>query len=565
MAPSPNATQSVPVPVIDQKLMPVFSDLSEPGSEAAASGTLVKEESLSRTPSGAEPADVAEELGDPDAVSSATGAESVVRSATAAENPEPTSSEQASPPLSETAQKQESLQISMNIVWVLVTGFLVMFMQAGFALVETGFTRAKNVGHTMSMNFMVYAVGMLGYWFSGFAFQMGGTGAPNSVSTVTTLGPEVGEQLNTLLGIEYDGKFFGLIGWSGFMLPAEMMYGGIFALFLFQMVFMDTAATIPTGAMSERWKFPSFLLTSLLIGGFIYPVYACWVWGGGWLAALGQHYGLGHGHVDFAGSSVVHLCGGVLAFVGAALLGPRYGKFDRDGTIHPIPGHNLAYGFAGTFVLAFGWFGFNAGSTLSATDPQIGVIATNTMLAGSAGAVTGMIMAWILFRKPDPSFMCNGMLAGLVSITAPCAFVDSPMAVLIGAIGGLIVVPSALIVEKFCRVDDPVGAVSVHGVCGIWGCLSVGIFANGRYGSGWNGVEGNVTGLLYGDERQIIAQLIGVGACVFGVGLLAFIVFGLQRLTIGLRTPVRAEIAGLDIAELGALGYQPDLNPEPNP
>ncbi|MFQ3577764.1 MAG: hypothetical protein SNJ52_01980, partial [Verrucomicrobiia bacterium] len=409
---------------------------------------------------------------------------------------------------------QDNIEVPINILWVLICGFLVMLMQSGFAMVETGFTRAKNVAHTMAMNFMVYAVGMLGYWLCGFAIQMGGTGAPGSVSTVLSLGEDVGSHLNQMIGFEIDGKYFGLLGNAGYMLAGDFLYGGVFALFLFQMMFMDTAATIPTGTMAERWSFLSFLLASFFTGAVVYPIFACWVWGGGWLAALGVNYGLGHGHVDFAGSSVVHLTGGMLALVGGALLGARYGKYNRDGSANPIPGHNLSMGFIGTFILAFGWFGFNAGSTLSGLDPQIGIIAANTMLAGAAGAVGGMTTAWLLFKKPDPSFMCNGLLAGLVSVTAGCPFVDAWMAVTIGLIGGVVVVFSALFIERRLRIDDPVGAISVHGVCGIWGCLAVGIFANGKYGDGWNGVEGNVAGLIAGDSTQIVAQIVGISTCI---------------------------------------------------
>ncbi len=457
----------------------------------------------------------------------------------------------------------DNIEVPLNILWVLVCGFLVMLMQSGFAMVEAGFTRAKNVAHTMAMNFMVYAVGMLGYWLCGFALQMGGTGAPGSVSTVLTLGEDVGSHLNQMIGFEIDGKYFGLLGNAGYMLAGDFLYGGVFALFLFQMMFMDTTATIPTGTMAERWSFLSFLIASFLTGAVVYPIFACWVWGGGWLAALGVNFGLGHGHVDFAGSSVVHLTGGMLALVGGALLGARYGKYNSDGSANPIPGHNLSMGFVGSFILAFGWFGFNAGSTLSGLDPQIGVIATNTMLAGAGGAVAGMTTAWLLFKKPDPSFMCNGLLAGLVSVTAGCPFVDAWMAVLIGSVGGVIVVFSALFIEHKLRIDDPVGAISVHGVCGIWGCIAVGIFANGKYGDGWNGVDGNVTGLIAGDATQIIAQLIGIASCILTIGFLSLVMYGLLRITVGLRVDVRDEIAGLDLAEMGALGYQPDLNPDP--
>ncbi|HYT76778.1 MAG TPA: hypothetical protein VEL79_18630, partial [Vicinamibacterales bacterium] len=313
-------------------------------------------------------------------------------------------------------------KIAINIVWTLFTGFLVMFMQAGFAMVETGFTRAKNVAHTMSMNFMVYAIGMLGFWICGYAIQMGGVGA------VAALGGTA--PLNHEFTVTLFGKTFGLFGLKGFFLGGDSYDVGVFTLFLFQMVFMDTAATIPTGAMAERWKFSAFVLFGFFMAMFAYPLYANWVWGGGWLSQLGTNFGLGHGHVDFAGSSVVHMVGGVAALAGAIVLGPRIGKYTKDGEAVAIPGHHIPMAIIGTFILAFGWFGFNPGSTLAGGDLRIAVIAVNTMLASAAGAFSAMMYMWLRFGKPDPSMMANGMLAGLVAITAPCAFITAPSAVI---------------------------------------------------------------------------------------------------------------------------------------
>ena len=444
--------------------------------------------------------------------------------------------------------------IALNVVWTLVTGFLVMFMQAGFALVETGFVRKKNAAHTMAMNFMVYALGMLGYWMSGFAFQMGGVGDASSVSSLAgpsgSLGLGVGSQLAHELGISLGGKFFGLLGGAGFFLPPNMLEGGIFALFLFQMVFMDTAATIPTGAMAERFMFRAFCWYGVAVGAVIYPLYANWVWGGGWLAALGKNFGLGHGVVDFAGSSVVHLCGGTIALVGACMLGKRHKSGGES-----LSQHNLPFAVVGTFILAFGWFGFNAGSTLQGTDTHIGVIATNTALASAAGAVSAMIVVWRRFGKPDLSYMCNGMLAGLVAITAPCAFVDSWAAVTLGILAGLMMNYSTKVLAER-GVDDPVGAISVHGSCGALGILALGVFANGMYGADWNGVKGSmVKGLLYGDASQFVAQLIGCTACIATVSAVSFLVFKLIRSTVGLRSLREDEEVGLDAAELGVEAY----------
>src|SRR4051794_4520132 len=323
-----------------------------------------------------------------------------------------------------------------------------MFMQAGFALVETGFTRAKNVAHTMGMNFMVYAIGMLGYWFCGYAIQMGGIGA---VSALGGTAP-----LNAEFTVNAFGHTWGLFGMKGFFLGGDSYDVGVFTLFLFQMVFMDTAATIPTGAMAERWKFSAFCVFGFFMAMFAYPLFANWVWGGGWLAQLGAQFGLGHGHVDFAGSSVVHLVGGVAALAGAIVLGPRIGKYTKDGTPVAIPGHHIPMAIAGTFILAFGWFGFNPGSTLAGGDLRIAVVAVNTMLAGAAGAFSAMVYVWMRYGKPDPSMMANGLLAGLVAITAPCAFVNSIAAVGIGLIAGVLVVVSVFFVERTLKVDDPV-------------------------------------------------------------------------------------------------------------
>ena len=290
--------------------------------------------------------------------------------------------------------------VAINVVWTLVCGFLVMFMQTGFAMVETGFTRAKNAAHTFAMNFMVYGLAMLGYWVCGFALQAGGVGP------LGTLGGY--DKLNLEFALHLGGKPWGLFGHTGFFLTGVAYSAPVFAYCLFQMVFMDTTATIPTGAMAERWRFSAFCVFSVLIGAFIYPIYANWVWGGGWLSQLGVNLGLGHGHVDFAGSSVVHLTGGVIALVGARLLGPRRGKYNVDGTPNAIPGHNILMALVGTFILCFGWFGFNTGSTLAGSDLRIGVIATNTMLAGAAGSITAMLYMWMQFGKPDPSMLANG-------------------------------------------------------------------------------------------------------------------------------------------------------------
>jgi len=455
----------------------------------------------------------------------------------------------ADPTITELAKSVADTQTALNIVWTVVAGALVMFMQAGFALVETGLTRAKNMAHTMGMNFFVYAIGILGFYFVGFGLQMGGMGP------MATFGGEEMLKASAEFTVNLFGKDFGLFGTSGFMLPPAMFTPAVAAMFFFQMVFMDTTCTIPTGALAERWKLTHFVLFSFVIATIIYPVYGNWVWGGGWLSTLGSNFGLGHGHVDFAGSSVVHMTGGVIAIVTSKILGPRIGKYTSDGRITPIPPHNVAYVMTGTFILAFGWFGFNAGSTLAGTDTQLAIVAVNTMLASASGAFTAYIFTTWKFGKPDPSWLANGMLAGLVAITAPCAFVDAWAALLIGAIAGVLVVVAALFIDTKLKIDDPVGAIAVHGVNGAFGVLSVGLFANGKYGDGLNGVKGTVSGLFYGNAGQLYAQVIGVLANIVYVGLLAGVSFWLLSKIVKMRPSAEEEMAGLDIPEMGVYGY----------
>ena len=442
-------------------------------------------------------------------------------------------------------------RIAVNIVWTLVCGFLVMFMQAGFAMAETGFTQAKNAGHTMAMNFMIYAIGVLGYWICGFAIQMGGVGG------VATLGG--GTTLNGEFVINLFGKDFGLFGTKGFFLSGVTYDAVIFTIFLFQMVFMDTTATIPTGAMAERWTFKSFVVYGFFISALVYPLYANWVWGGGWLSQLGKNFGFGHGHVDFAGSSVVHMTGGVAALAGAMVLGPRIGKFKSDGTPNAIPGHHIPMAIVGCFILAFGWFGFNAGSTLAGGDLRIGVVATNTMLAGAAAAVSSMFYMWFRYGKPDISMSANGLLAGLVAITAPCAFVNSVSAVVIGTVAGVLVCVSVVFFERALKIDDPVGAISVHGVNGAWGVLALGLFADGTYGDGLNGVTGTVKGLFYGDSSQFVAQTVGILTNIIFVFIVMFVFFKVLDKIIPLRVDPELEVDGLDQAEVAVTAY-PDFN-----
>lgn len=436
---------------------------------------------------------------------------------------------------------------SLNLAWVLIGAFLVMFMQAGFAMLETGFTRAKNAVNTMAMNLLIYPIGLAGFWLTGYGLMMGGVGAWPSISAA----PIPHRELALSLG----GHQWGLIGCAKFALVSVSHDPASLAMFLFAVVFMDTAATIPTGAMAERWKFSAFCVYGVFMSMFLYPLYGNWVWGGGWLAQLGVNLGLGHGQVDFAGSSVVHMTGGVAALAGARLLGPRIGKFRRDGAIGLLPGHNIPLAVIGTLVLAFGWFGFNAGSTLAASDPRIALIAVNTVLASAGGALAAILYLWRRYNKPDVAMACNGLLGGLVAITAPCAFVTPGAAVLIGVVAGLLVIGGVLTLERRFRIDDPVGAISVHGLCGTWGALALGLFADGTYGDGWNGIAGPVRGLFYGDAGQFGAQLIGVITNLVVIFALATAFFRIVEYTIGNRVPAEVEWSGLDSLEMGTDAY----------
>ena len=431
-----------------------------------------------------------------------------------------------------------------NYTWVMICAFMVFFFQCGFAMVETGFTRGKNAAHTMTMNFMVFLVGAIGYFLVGFALQMGGSGGAAGLGTG-------GAALDSMLVIPGLG---GIMGYKGFMLNGTYD-AGIYALFFFQMVFMDTTVTIPTGAMAERVKYSAVVITSFFISMVLYPFFANWVWGCGWLATLGANFGLGHGVVDFAGSGVVHSMGGMIALSGAIVLGPRIGKFKKDGTARAFPGHNIPMAIIGTIILFFCWFSFNAGSTLNSTDFRLSVVATNTMIAGAIGGLVAMFYMWVKFGKPDPSMTANGTLAGLVAITAPCAFVDGIASFVIGLIAGLLVCVSVAFVENKLKLDDPVGAISVHGVNGFWGMIALGLFADGKYGDGFNGVTGAVRGLFYGDATQLYAQLIALAVLlIWGFGV-SFVFFKILDKVWGLRIAPEAELEGLDIPEMGVLAY----------
>jgi len=461
---------------------------------------------------------------------------------------------------------------SGNLLWVVLGAILVIFMQAGFALVETGFCRAKHAAHVVSTNFAIFGLGFVAFFFVGFPLMFGGY-------SYVLPGYDYGLSAapgSALIGSD-NWVFLWKGGWAGSWFDGSNLpyAGAAAAFFLYMVAFMDTVATIPTGSMAERWKWKSFVVWGLFCGAIYYPLFGAWTWGGGWLAKLGNSMSWGNGYVDFAGSGVVHAVGGVAALAGAIVLGPRIGKFAKDGTPRAMPGHHIPMAMLGTFILLFGWFGFNAASTFASSDPQFAVVAVNTAIAGAFGAVICMFYVWLRTGKPDPAMMANGMLAGLVAITAPCAFVDPWAAAVIGCIAGLVVVESVYFWERRVKIDDPVGAISVHGVCGTLGVLFVGIFANGKYGLdaggagiGWNGtttsvdadgVAEGVTGILYGGNGggQLISQLIGIlviWTVIFGI---AFAFFKIQNAITkgGIRSDEEDEIQGLDLPEMGLLAY----------
>jgi len=463
---------------------------------------------------------------------------------------------------------------SVNMVWTMVTGFLVMFMQAGFMYVETGLCRAKNAAHTSAMNFMIYPLGCFAFWAYGFALGWGNWwNGPVPPGWYASLGPGLSVLNHGWgLGAAVDstgaatGAFtYGLIGLKGWFLSPEVSDVSVLGIFFFMMVFMDTTATIPTGAMAERWAWKNFCLYGLWVA-LPYCIYANWLWGGGFMAQGGINWGLGHGAVDFAGSGVVHGMGGIIGLAGAMVIGPRIGKY-INGKPQAIPGHDVPMVVLGTFILAFGWFGFNPGSTLAGTDLRISFIVVNTMLASVTGALGALVALYIKGLKPDPTMLCNGMLAGLVAITAPSAFVDPWGAAVLGGVAGILVVYSVFFLEAH-GVDDPVGAISVHGVNGLWGVLSVGIFATGQYGAGWNGVvrpdmvakygSDGVRGILYGDAGQLVMQGIDCVVLTVFAFSMAYAWFKISDLITPIRVSKETELEGLDIPEMGTLAY-PDF------
>ncbi|MGB8543534.1 MAG: ammonium transporter [Candidatus Acidiferrales bacterium] len=450
-------------------------------------------------------------------------------------------------------------RIGSNFSWTLLTGYLVLFMQAGFALLTCGLVRKKNAAHLMMLNFAAYVFAFLAYYAVGYAFQFGAVAvnaSPANIGGAQTLN-------HFLIG---SGQW-GFLGGKGFFLTGPAYDASSNCLTLFEVVFMETAGYIIVGAICERITFWAFLLCELFIGGLLYPISGCWVWGGGWLSQLGSSMHLGHGYVDFAGSSVVHSVGGFCAMALALILGPRLFKYGPDGKPRAFPASNIVFVVTGTFVLLFGWMGFNPGSTLGATDLRIAVVAVNTNLAAVAGSAAAMLLWYRLFGKPDITMACNGMLAGLVAITAPCAFVSPTASVIIGVVAGVLVCLGVLFNERILKIDDPCGAISVHGYCGWLGAVSLGIFADGTYGAGWNGVGAaaylgktgqGVTGLLHGDWSQFVVQLGGATLLALYAFGATYIVFKAVNAWRSMRVRKEVELEGLDVPEFGMLGYPED-------
>lgn len=417
------------------------------------------------------------------------------------------------------SESVQGLMHSVNFVWVLVCAFLVYQMQAGFGFLG-GFLQSKNMLAYLAQCFTDGTMGALVFWGFGFALMFGGSGA----------GP----------GLESGNS---VIGYSGFFLAGGSYDVQTAVFWLFQMVFATKTVSIIAGGVAERMKFGPYVIYSFLVVGFIYPIYGHWVWGGGWLGNLP----IGSGVIDFAGGATIHTVGGMLALVGAYFVGPRHNKFNPDGTPNAIPGHNLTLVVIGTLFLAFGWFAFNSGSSLAATDLRISIIAVNTCIAGAAGAVVVIFLTKIRFGFADIGLACNGLLAGLVAITGPCAWVPTWAAAIIGVVGGLLMWGTVWFVEVKLKIDDPLGAVAVHGANGIWGMLAVGIFADGTYGG--------VKGLIAGSGSQLLAQFIGVIIAVAWALVVGGIVFFILKRTIGLRVTELVEFEGVDVHLHGSHCY----------
>jgi len=419
------------------------------------------------------------------------------------------------------------LKVALDTVWVMVTAALVFFMNAGFGLLESGLCRSKNAVMIMSKNFIVFAISTLAYWAIGFGLMFADGGWVGTAGGLFLHGADN----SPATGEEYRG-IFGALSWTGVPLEAK---------FFFQLVFCGTAATIVSGAVNERTKYSAFLLFSAVLTGLIYPIVGHWIWGGGFLAKDGM--------LDFAGSTVVHSVGGWAALAGVLVIGPRLGRYAADGKVNPVPGHHMGYVFLGGLILWLGWFGFNPGSTMAAAPADIARIALVTNLAGAAGAVVATFYAWLRIGKPDFTFSVNGTLAGLVAITAPCSCVNTASAAIIGSIAGIFVIEAVLMFDRL-KIDDPVGATSVHLVNGVWGTLAVGLFGIG--GQGGLSRDGLFLG---GGWEQLGVQAVGVLAVAAFTFAASFVAWWVIKGAMGVRVSADDERDGLDIAEIGMEAY----------
>ena len=473
---------------------------------------------------------------------------------------------------------------SLAIVWTLLCGILALLVPIGITFGQMGLGRARNATHTLTLSLLAATTALLAFWIGGFALLSGGFGnLPAAIGWHPPLGPGL-DWLNKEYTGSLLGKAYHLCGYRGFLL-IHVFDAAILSLFFFQAAVLLTAVTIPAGALAERWN----LRSAALYGAWIiipYTLLGNWIWGGGWLAGLGVNFNLGHGTADFAGSSWIHLAGGLVGLIGAHLIGARLGRYGKDGRILPMPPHSLPSAFLGTYLVAVGTFGINAGATLAGADMRIAIVATNTLLAGAAGVAAAALSGALRHGRPDPALLCAGLLSGLAASAAPCAFVNPPAAVLIGLIAGFLVTLAIPFVERRLRIDDPAGAISIHGLGGAWGLLAVGLFANGSYGQGWGGLhrltkngqlqtlindgtpqtlqhhtllladgwqDQGITGLCgkwfgaaYNDGGQLLAQLLALLATLLLIGSAAWIGLTLTHRIAPLRVEIEEEQKGLD-------------------
>jgi Amt family ammonium transporter len=528
----------------DPKSIPHVDELTDPNPESPVTFPAEREPVPATEVAGLPPAEVS----GADVSSASPESSGTESSSVSPDSPAPKSALPAQPVEVGFASEEYSL------VRVLAGSCPLLFLPLGFALFAAGSTRAKNVGHTLSMSLCSAAAAIAGFALTGFALQMGGLNAAQSVSKMSgALATSSG--LANMGGFSSGEMYFGIAGFAGWgtvgLSPSDL------GIFVRMSAIVAGFATILAGAYAERMKLSAFIVLSLFIGAVIYPLPACWAWGGGLLAALGANFGMGHGFVDIAGAGVIHIGVSAAACAGIVILGARYGKYNKDGSTNPIPGHNITFVIAGTMILVAGWLGFVAGDLrLSASASAMG--AASVMIGAAGGTLGGLVASWMTLRKPDPYLFSSGTIAGLVSVSASLGLASPAISGGISFLGGVLVVVALLIVERRLKLDDPAGVIAIHGVAGALGILLPGIVSSGMGIEGLNGVPGAVLA----SSGQLAAQTAG-GVAIFGFVFVASITcLVLLKMTIGVRVELRNEVAGLDLPELGALGYQPDLNPD---